>query len=262
MNHYGPEFADDPRLGALKKAYVKVFGIPISGMRIRLRRILPEIQGDFTSIADLGCGKGIFSFELARRFPRAQVVGIDIDEKQVAINREIGRKHGHENVTFEVGDILKLHAREKFDLVLSVDNLEHIADDGRALGTIHESLKPGGTLFCHVPALDRIWLFAGMRTNFDVEGHVRPGYRQEEITERIEQAGFEIEWIKPTYGYLETVTNNLSYLITGARQKNAMAYALAFPLLNAVAWLGRNQDPGTRGAGFLVRASKSGSRNG
>jgi hypothetical protein len=35
-----------------------------------------------------------------------------------------------------------------------------------------------------------------------------------------------------------------------------MAYALAFPFLNLMAWLGRKQDPGERGAGYLAEARK------
>lgn len=252
--HYGAEFKEDPRLNAFHRLYIRIFGIPISGMRIRLRRILPEIKGNFTSIVDLGCGKGVFTLELARRFPKARVVGLDTDAEQVRINNEIARRKGINNVEFVVQDILKMSYESEFDLALSVDNLEHIENDVEALRGIRRSLKPGGKLVCHVPALERIWIFRGMATNFDVEGHVRPGYRLEELGEKMRQAGFSVKEVKPTYGYLETVSNNLSYLITGASQKNALFYALAFPLLNLVAWFGRNQDPKSRGAGVLAHA--------
>jgi SAM-dependent methyltransferase len=259
MKHYGREFLLDPRLNAFHRAYIRVFGVPISGLRIRLRRILPRVQGEFTSIVDLGCGKGIFTFELARRFPRARVLGIDIEDSQVKANQEIAKRLGHSNVQFEKLDILKLgelRHGNAFDLALSVDNLEHIEDDLAALRSIREALAPGGVLLCHVPAHERTWIFRGRSRNFDVAGHVRPGYRKEELLAKFRDSGFEVKWIEPTYGYLETVTNNLSYLITRAEQKNALAYALAFPLLNAVAWLGRTQNPGEEGAGWLVWAIK------
>ena len=78
----------------------------------------------------------------------------------------------------------------------------------------------------------------------------------EELKEKLEKGGFEIESISETYGYLETVSNNLSYLITKANQENEMLYALAFPLLNMTAWLGRNQQPKGKGAGVLALARR------
>ena len=256
MKHFGREFIEDPKLNTLKRMYIRIFGIPISGMRIRLRRVLPSVQGDFQRIIDLGCGKGIFSFELARRFPNATVVGVDLDEEQVERNRHIAKKYGHKNLSFEVGDLCKLPYEGEFDLALSVDMLEHIEDDQHAIKQILKCIRPGGYLVCHVPALMRIWLFSGMKENFDVIGHQRPGYRLEELKEKLEKGGFEIESISETYGYLETVSNNLSYLITKANQENEMLYALAFPLLNMTAWLGRNQQPKGKGAGVLALARR------
>ena len=257
MKHYGPEFLEDDRLGLFKKAYIRIFGIPISGLRIRLRRILPrleEVAGDIREVADLGCGKGVFTFELGRRFPKAHVVGYDIDEAQILANQEIVKKLGLERVRFEKADILSLQAKNRFDLVLSVDNLEHIQDDEVLLKIIFGSLRPGGAFVCHVPALERIWVFSGVKTNFDVAGHVRPGYRLTDLEAKLKNAGFQIQTIEPTYGYLETVSNNLSYLITKAEQKNVLAYALAFPFLNAMAWMGKGQKPGQKGAGVFAIA--------
>ncbi|MEZ4752291.1 MAG: class I SAM-dependent methyltransferase [Bdellovibrionota bacterium] len=251
LNYHGREFIDHPELSTAEKAYVWLFGVPVSGMRIRLRRILPAIQGDFKSIIDLGCGKGVFTFELARRYPNASVVGIDLDEAQIEINNKIARKQGIKNLRFEVRDILNHGYEQCFDLAVSVDNLEHIENDVEAIKKIRSALRPGGTFVCHVPALKRIWLFRKIGMNFDVPGHVRPGYEQGEISKKLETAGFQLDRVSQTYGYLETISTTVSYLITGAAQRNKVLYALAFPLLNFVAWLGRKQDPSGKGAGVL-----------
>jgi SAM-dependent methyltransferase len=256
MNYHGMEMLDDPRLSSLEKFYIKVFGIPISGLRIRLRRILPKIQGDFKTIADLGCGRGIFSIELAKKYPDSKVVGLDIDEKQMEINRSIAEKNGLTNLEFRVGDIAEMGLENQFDLIVSVDNLEHIEDDLGAVKVFYKALKPGGKLVCHVPAYNRIWFFRKYQQNFDVEGHVRPGYKEEQLKNLLEKGGLKVESVEMTYGYLETVTNNISYLITGASMKNKHVYALAFPFLNITASLGQNQDPKGRGAGVLAVATK------
>ncbi|MCB0403608.1 MAG: class I SAM-dependent methyltransferase [Bdellovibrionales bacterium] len=251
LNYHGREFIDHPELSLPEKVYVWLFGVPVSGMRIRLRRILPAIKGDFKSIIDLGCGKGVFTFELARRYPHASVVGIDLDEAQIHINNQIAKKQGIKNLRFEVRDILNHGYDHCFDLAVSVDNLEHIEDDVEAIRKIRSALRPGGTFVCHVPTLKRIWIFRKIGTNVDVPGHVRPGYNQDDISRKLQVAGFKLDSVSQTYGYLETVSNNLSYLITGAAQKNKFLYALAFPILNFIAWLGRRQDPAGRGAGVL-----------
>ena len=249
-------FLEDPRLSRAHRIYIQVFGIPISGLRIRLRRILPKIEGNFSSILDLGCGKGLFTFALSQKFPDAKVIGVDIDEEQIHANQTIAKKHNLTNIEFKVQDILKMEFENEFDLILSVDNLEHIEEDDFLLTKIRAALKPGGKFVCHVPALKRIWVFKKMAINFDVPGHARPGYEKEVLGEKFTRAGLSLQVLTMTYGYLETVSNNLSYLVTGARQKNAGAYALIFPFLNLMSWIGRKQDPKNRGAGVFAIATK------
>jgi hypothetical protein len=107
----------------------------------------------------------------------------------------------------------------------------------------------------HVPGYYRRWFFFKWKVNFDVAGHVRPGYTKDEIEEKTKNAGFVILESYYTYGLLENFTNNISYLITGARMKNKFLYGLIFPLLLFVAYFGRNSRP-ARGAGVLIKARK------
>ena len=55
----------------------------------------------------------------------------------------------------------------------------------------------------------------------------------------------------------ETLANNISYMITHARMENKALYALAFPFLNLMSWLGRGARPKKLGAGIYVVAEKS-----
>ena len=54
---------------------------------------------------------------------------------------------------------------------------------------------------------------------------------------------------------LETFTNNISYLITGADQRRKLSYAVVFPLLLAVSYLGKSSRP-SWGAGVLAVARR------
>lgn len=251
----GSELSLDPGLTALERLYVRCLGVPINGLRIRLRHVLPAARGDYRTILDAGCGPGVFTMELAKLHPDAQVVGIDIDEDAVKRAALIARKAGLANCRFELGDVTGLGYREEFDLIVSVDNLEHIEEDVTALQNLRDALRPEGKLVIHVPGYYRRWLFFRRRVNFDIPGHVRPGYTVDELSTKLLTAGFEILDHRSTYGLLETLSNNVSYLISGAERRNKHLYAAVFPLLLGVSFLGQFARP-RWGAGVLVSARR------
>lgn len=252
----GSELKYDKSLSLFERFYISIFGVPINGLRIRARRVLPEIEGNYSDILDIGSGQGIITYEIARRLPQSEVVGIDILEHLVERDNRVAKKIGLKNCRFEVMDIMNMDYENHFDLVVTVDILEHIENDEKALQQFSKVLKPEGELLLHVPAYERRWLFFGWKVNFDVEGHFRPGYSIEDISNKITDAGFEIVEARYTYGWIETVTNNISYLITEARMKRKILYAFVFPFLNFFSWFGRNSRP-EKGAGVLVKAKKA-----
>jgi len=251
----GTELRHDTSLSKLERLYVGLFGAPINGLRIRARRILPHVGARHRRILDAGCGQGVFVFEIARRLPESTVIGVDLDEELLARNRGIACAAGLDNCRFERHDITETWDGEPFDLVVSVDVLEHIGDDGAALAMCRSALRPGGELLLHVPGAVRRWPVFGWQENFDVEGHVRCGYTLGDIRAAVGRAGFTILESYYTYGWIETMTNNISYLITGARMRNRHLYALVFPALLALSWFGRKSRP-ERGAGVFVRAAR------
>jgi hypothetical protein len=107
----------------------------------------------------------------------------------------------------------------------------------------------------HVPGYERRWILFGRRVNFDVPGHVRPGYKAEDLVRKLGEAGFQVTAHQYTYGAVETFTNNISYLITGADQRRKLEYAAVFPVLLAVSWLGKYSRP-RWGAGVLAVARR------
>jgi SAM-dependent methyltransferase len=257
----GCELALDPGRGLLERLYARALGAPANGLRIRLRRVLPATDGNHRTILDAGSGSGVFSFELAKLHPRAQVLGIELDPQLVERANEIARRAGLANCRFETGDVTQLEFDSEFDLVVCVDNFEHVDDDVTAMRRLWQALRPGGTLVAHVPAYERRWLLFGRRVNFDVPGHVRPGYKIDELAEKLRAAGFEIDRQAYTYGPTETFTNNISYVITGADQRNKGLYAVVFPVLLGVSYLGKFSSP-SWGAGVLTKARRPASGDG
>ncbi len=41
----------DPDLTAIERVYTRIFGVPINGLRIRLRRVLPKVGGNYGAIS-------------------------------------------------------------------------------------------------------------------------------------------------------------------------------------------------------------------
>jgi SAM-dependent methyltransferase len=251
----GRELSLDPGRSRFERIYASLLGAPANGLRIRLRRVLPATRGSYRDILDAGCGPGVFTFELAKRHPEAKVTGIELEPGLVARSNEIARRAGLANCAFRQGDVTKLDFDAEFDLVLSVDNFEHVEDDVAAMRTLLRALRPGGRLVAHVPGFERRWILLRRRVNFDVPGHVRPGYQAGQLVSRLKEAGFEVTGYRYTYGPLETLTNNISYLITGADQRRKMAYAAVFPVLLAVSWFGQFSRP-RWGAGVLAVARR------
>jgi SAM-dependent methyltransferase len=251
----GRELSLDPGRSKFERMYANLLGAPANGLRIRLRRVLPATAGSYQKILDAGCGSGVFSYELAKRHPEAQVTGVELEPELVDRANEIARRAHLTNLHFEQGDVTKLDFEDEFDLVVSVDNFEHVEDDIAAMRTLLHALRPGGRLVAHTPGYERRWILFSRRVNFDVPGHVRPGYKAEDLVRKLTEAGFEVTAHQYTYGPLETLTNNISYLITGADQRRKLQYAAVFPLLLAVSYLGKFSRP-SWGAGVLAVARR------
>lgn len=251
----GSELAYDPGNTILEQFYIRILGAPIHGLRIRIRRILPQIPGTPETILDAGCGRGVFTLLMAKKFSNATVCGIDIDEDRLERNREIAKQTNISNACFEAQDVSAISYKNRFDIVLSVDNLEHIEDDQKALACLARAIRENGKLILHVPAHERRWFFFKFRKNFSVPGHFRPGYTLEEIVSKVSKTDLRVIEVYHTFGFLENLSNNFSYLVTKAEAKNKIIYALLFPFLNILAWVGRNARP-KKGAGVFLIAEK------
>ena len=255
---FGSELALTPGLTPLERIYVKLFGAPILGLRVRARTILPFLEQipDPRRIADAGCGRGMITLACARRFPAAEVLGVDLDEDQNRVNSEIAKKVGVKKVQFVTMDAMKLPELGAFDLIISTDMLEHLDDDLGAVKMFYEALEPSGHLLVHVPHLTRN-IFGWQRENWmDIDGHVRPGYTKDELTRLLARGGLHVKTCIYNYNPMETLANDISKLITGARERNKGPYALVFPLLLFFSFLGSFYRSQKSGSGLVALAVK------
>ena len=215
-------------------------------------------------IADAGSGFGQYVFYLSNKYPAARITGLDIKQEQVddcnSFFSSIGRE---EKVSFEYADLTKLEAREAYDLILSVDVMEHIEDDRTVFGHLYNGLKPGGVLLISTPSDQGGSDVHHEHEESFIDEHVRDGYGVPEIEEKLREAGFSDIFIKYSYGKPGSASWKLSMkfpiLLVNASKLFLLLlpiyYLLTYPIcfiLN-MADVRRTHNTGT---GLIVRCKK------
>jgi methionine biosynthesis protein MetW len=169
-------------------------------------RILPRVT--FSSVLDLGCGKGQFLLGLCRKLGIARASGVDGSKESILEARERGVNASvldlnHETLPF---------SDSKFDLVLLLETLEHLEDGEHCLDEARRVLQPGATLVVSTPNIaswhGRISLALGfqplaldvgrrkhyggiVRLSGKSTGHIR-GFTLRTLLDLLSTSGFEV----------------------------------------------------------------------
>src|SRR5438045_1623673 len=101
---------------------------------------------------DIGCGAGL----LCEPFTRlgAQVIGIDPSATNIAAAKLHADK-GHLSIDYRCTTVEEMDLRERFDIVLAMEVIEHVTDVGVFLNCCTAMLKPGGMMV--ISTLNRNW---------------------------------------------------------------------------------------------------------
>ena len=106
--------------------------------------VLPYLKAGM-HVLDCGCGPGSITVGLADAVAPGTVIGIDLEESQLAQARKTAVGLGRTNVTFEHADVRSLPFEEgRFDAVFSHAMLEHLPDPVPVLAEMRRVLKSGG----------------------------------------------------------------------------------------------------------------------
>jgi len=142
---------------------------------------------------DAGAGFGQYSYFILKCFKNSTVHAVDLKRDYMESFARYASKHGWQDFTAKQADLTAYVPKEKFDLIVAIDILEHIEDDVQVLKNFRKVLGANGKLIISSPS------------NFDesakfTEEHVRPGYSKEGIISKLEKAGFRIVSFEHTYG--------------------------------------------------------------
>ncbi len=98
-------------------------------------------------VLDVGCGGGQSVLAIAERQPDLHLVGLDLNDGQIARARKRARRRGLD-VEFVQGSALDLPFGDgEFDLVMSIASIKHWPDQARGMSECTRLLKPGGQLY-------------------------------------------------------------------------------------------------------------------
>lgn len=96
-------------------------------------------------ILDVGCGGGWSTLALARAYPQARLVGVDVDPPTVEMARATAEAAGlGERVSFRLADAGGLADGIEFDAAFAFECLHDMSRPVEVLAAIRRSVQPGG----------------------------------------------------------------------------------------------------------------------
>jgi len=176
------------------------------------------------SVLDVGCGAGLLCEPLARL--GAAVTGIDAAAENIAVARAHAALSGL-TIDYRAGGIEAL-AGERFDLVTSLEVIEHVATPDAFIAGLAAALAPGGLLILSTPnrtALSRL----AMITIGEGLGHIPRGTHDwekfltpDELTALLEAAGLKVIdtrglSLSPARGFVMSDDMKLDYFVAAVK---------------------------------------------
>lgn len=171
-----------------------------------IRKDLKQLNTSQSSfkVLDAGSGFGQYDYYMSSIGKDWNILGVDVKPEQIEDCNQFFKSIKRDNrVSFELADLTKFKKDETFDLILSVDVMEHILEDELVFQNFFASLKENGTLLISTPS-DQGGSDTHDHDGDEVTGfideHVRDGYNINDIREKLERAGFSDIEVNYTYG--------------------------------------------------------------
>ena len=227
-----------------------------------IRRWARQRQGA-AEVLDAGSGFGQYAYYMGRKHPEWNILGVDVKTEQIEDCTQFFRAIGFDHVQFDYADLTRFRRENTYDLVLSVDVMEHIQEDVKVFENLCHSMKPGGMLLISTPSDQGGSDVHDHDHESFIDEHVRDGYNIGEIEDKLRKAGFSRVKARYSYGTPGRISWRLSmkYPITMLNTSRVFFILLPiyFLLTYPVAFLLNYLDVADRhatGTGLIVNAWK------
>ncbi len=226
-----------------------------------------------SQILDAGAGFGQYSFFMSKLSKKFNILAVEVKQEQIDdCNQFFTKIHENERVKFEYADLTNFKKDKEFDLILSVDVMEHIEEDITVFENFYASLKDDGLLLISTPSHlaedhdhdNHEEHSEDEKKQFFVDEHVRDGYFPDEIKEKLERAGFKNISVKYTYG----TPGSIAWLLTMKIPIIALNitqlffillpfyYIITYPFAFVLNWIDTLFEH-KKGGGLIVKATKN-----
>jgi len=218
---------------------------------LHLRRAIQVCEPENACILDAGCGTGRDAIYFAAKYPGSRIIAVDMDEE--AVNEALERlsKAGLGNVSFLRMDLLDMEYADRFNMIYSIEVMEHIADHKQCIEKFRRALKPGGKLLVHVPCPDQRRHFKRFK-KIEFPDHIHAGFRARELADLLENNGFSVLYVKYTSGWF----GSLAWEIFEMLRKRKFLKRALFIIVLALAFAD-TVVANKRGNNVLVTAQKA-----
>lgn len=105
---------------------------------------------DGQRILELGCGWGSLSLEMAERFPNARITAVSNSHSQRRFIESQVRARGLANLDVVTANMADFRPTGRFDRIVSVEMLEHIANWPALFSRVAPALEADGSMLVHV----------------------------------------------------------------------------------------------------------------
>ncbi len=240
----------------MKDKLIEIFGNFDAGHRLRKGHIISEIRKlnpYKKTILDAGSGVGDYIFLFAKKYPRSQFVGVEMDSEKVKQCKLIQNRKNIRNIEFIHVNLENFFRPNRFDIIYSVDTLEHIANDDKVLINFYKSLRLSGILLLHVPNINQKRYF-GKFKNWEQEDHVRNGYKKNELVDGLTKTGFvdiQVKFTCGCAGALAWEIQNIFKIVFSHR----LAQIISFPFTVVLSFIDTHLTK-TSGNGILLVSKK------
>lgn len=175
-----------------------------------LRKIAIQYPGE-ALVLDAGSGFGQYTYRMSRMNSHWNIKAFDINKEQIDdCNIFFGKTGLSHRVAFYTCNLTTLNDINLFDIILSVDVMEHIEEDLLVFQNFYRSMKKNGVLLISTPSDKGGSDVHGEHEVSFIDEHVRDGYSISDITSKLEKAGFKSVSAGYTYGKPGNISWRLS----------------------------------------------------